>query len=197
VTDTNYHIELTPNQMFTGGAVTFDIQIIDYYGDEVPEKEGSDWDCPALEATITDQAQLRLRQTELIEPSQWLQIVGQMMTAIEQARDFAGTDWALEQVNAGPPPEFKGFMTVGMRTGTTQKSDDLPEEGEAKALRIDYRIERDGVEVQTGMVDWQNGLYVWDSTVPFEFWELPLIATVIDNICQKCKELMVDHRCWE
>ncbi len=183
-----FHPHLVPHQIFTGVPVTFDIMIYPIHD----ENDGPDLSHSELEATITDTGRLKFRQSELIEPNELHALFDALMIGIEQARTFAEADWKLD----GDVPALKAFMNVVMRSGVTQKSDDLPEEGEEKALRVDYRIERNGEVIQTGMVDWQNGLYMWDGE-EIDFWELGQLCEAIHAVTERCKAIMVDHRCWE
>lgn len=182
----DFHAHLIPHQISTGMPVTFDINVI-WKEEDGELRHDECW----LEASITDQARIKLRHSEGIEPEDFRKIIATLMTGIEDARTFADADWSLK----GPKPDLKAFMSVAVRSGVTQKADDMPEEGEEKALRVDFRIELDGEEIQTGMVDWQGGLYIWDGA-EIDFHVLPWIAEVVFKITERCKEIMVEVRCW-
>lgn len=177
---TDFKIELVPGQM-SSGVMTFEIRIVN-------EATGA----VVFECEIVEGGKLRIYEAENLDPNILPEVLALVTDAVMQARNVADADWDTD----GPDVQYRTVLKAAIKSGPRDHEEGLVEEGETKALVLSYRVMDDEREVQTGVVDWRDGIRLWDAE-PIEMHELQPLFSTLTHICEKSKDLMVDQRSWD
>jgi hypothetical protein len=129
-----YTHKLTPHQKLDG-TICFDVVIYSEHDD----------DFDVLNFHIDGDGSVTFSQSELISPQEITDLGFAVIAALKEAREFSETNWNLDQI----PHTYNSNTSIRL-------------EHEGDILGINFSILDENTEIQTGEVDWQKGVYLWN-----------------------------------
>jgi hypothetical protein len=173
----DYFNYLVPHQTHDG--VHFDVFV---YGDQYDfdEKNGN----YRLTFSINSNGEVSFHQSELIEPNEILSLGKVVISALKEAKEFiVAPNWNLDQI----PNSYNSSTNVRLKSDDGENGPD--------ALGINFSIMENNTVIQTGEVDWQKGVYVWNSEHKNSPQHITAFFEEIHKVVYSVRDSLVEHQC--